>query len=517
MEAAAADKPPAAFVISRQLDQERIQGLILRVQELVKSNNALRLSSGQNEKDTHDIVLYFQREMEIKDDVILRLNEELVKSQTQLKNEVEKVRKGFEVDLQQMKETSESTISHLTVKLSAAEADLKSVERFLQEKHLHDSQVKQLEKTILDQRKQFIDAMEDQERRFLEEKSHLFKDLDEQKSAFREVALKEARSAMGEEAKKILADNNRMFEELKFHHAESSENQADKNKLMFELKTARREVAILAEKEIEYAKQAYNRGKEIKTLRDKVDQLEKQQAVNSERFKVRAKELKSTVSRELEEAMLDCAGLRRLIQIKNKELKQMKSLAATILSQRSETEQFFLESLQEVREVIKTERQLKQSQLQSKLLMNKLKNGGGSANTTFPPLNIKGNNLHMITGKYNSELQAAKTDEKVALKDLTWEDKELVLRVLFSKMNSSDSNKLKAGMEALQQLDLGQGDDPPVFISQGAGLQEQNGDGTAQVPHDFNASEGTVSLSEMFDMKTKLSSVDSQSYQNIEG
>ena len=46
------------------------------------------------------------------------------------------------------------------------------------------------------------------------------------------------------------------------------------------------------------------------------------------------------------------AGLRRLIQIKNKELKQMKSLAATILSQRSETEQFFLESLQEVRRKI---------------------------------------------------------------------------------------------------------------------------------------------------------------------
>lgn len=67
------------------------------LQELVASNNALRLSSGQNEKDTHDIVLYFQREMEIKDDVILRLNEELVKCQTQLKFEVEKVRKGKKV------------------------------------------------------------------------------------------------------------------------------------------------------------------------------------------------------------------------------------------------------------------------------------------------------------------------------------------------------------------------------------------------------------------------------------
>lgn len=70
--------------------------------------------------------------MEIKDDVILRLNEELVKCQTQLKFEVEKVRKGFEAELHQVKETSEATISQLTVKLNAAEADLKAVERFLQ-------------------------------------------------------------------------------------------------------------------------------------------------------------------------------------------------------------------------------------------------------------------------------------------------------------------------------------------------------------------------------------------------
>lgn len=36
--------------------------------------------------------------------------------------------------------------------------------------------------------------------------------------------------------------------------------------------------------------------------------LEKQQAVNIERFKLKAKELKSTVTKELEEATLDAAG-----------------------------------------------------------------------------------------------------------------------------------------------------------------------------------------------------------------
>ncbi|RYY84926.1 hypothetical protein EON63_08330 [archaeon] len=46
-------------------------------------------------------------------------------------------------------------------------------------------------------------------------------------------------------------------------------------------------------------------------MRDRVEVLEKQQALNNEKFKQRAKELKATVTKELEEATLDAAGLRR--------------------------------------------------------------------------------------------------------------------------------------------------------------------------------------------------------------
>lgn len=38
---------------------------------------------------------------------------------------------------------------------------------------------------------------------------------------------------------------------------------------MTQLSTAKRDLNILAEKEMEYAKQAYNRSKEIKILRDR--------------------------------------------------------------------------------------------------------------------------------------------------------------------------------------------------------------------------------------------------------
>ena len=76
------------------------------------------------------------------------------------------------------------------------------------------------------QREQLIDAMEAQERRFMEEKAQLYRDLEEQKAAFRDVALNEARNTMGSEIKKIIADNTRMVEELKFHNAEAGNYQS---------------------------------------------------------------------------------------------------------------------------------------------------------------------------------------------------------------------------------------------------------------------------------------------------
>eukprot|EP00599_Poterioochromonas_sp_BG-1_P002480 CAMPEP_0173154340 /NCGR_PEP_ID=MMETSP1105-20130129/13423_1 /TAXON_ID=2985 /ORGANISM="Ochromonas sp., Strain BG-1" /LENGTH=405 /DNA_ID=CAMNT_0014070499 /DNA_START=464 /DNA_END=1681 /DNA_ORIENTATION=+ len=328
------------------------------------------------------------------------------------------------------------------------------------------------------QREQLIDAMEEQERRFLEEKSQIFKELDEQKAAFREVALNEARLAMSEEAKKILADNNRMFEELKFHHAEAVQFQAEKAVMTTELTTAKRELSLLAEKEIEYAKQAHNRSKEIKALRERVEQLEKQQATNIEKFKTRAKELKATVTKELEEATLDATGLRRLLNIKNKELKHMKSLAATILAQREETEQFFLEALQEVKEVIRQERKREQQQIQQQQLnnakrMNTTGFGGTGGGTIFPPLNIKQSNMHLMEPRRTkpTEIQLGSL-EKVTISDLTWEDKELVLRVLFAKMNGASGKAPK--VTNLGPKRFANTNPEAVFISEGANLPDHH-------------------------------------------
>ena len=438
---------PKSFKISRQLDQEKIDFLTKRINEILTSNNDLRTSSSRNEKDTHDIVLYFQREMEMKDDIISRLNEELVKRETQLKFEVERMKKQFEENLAELRDSTDYTIQELQDKLDKANADLSAIAHYQEEKDEYERKLSVVQRSLAEQRQEMFDSLDDQERKFLDEKTAVWREVDEQKAAFREVALKEARDLMGDEARKIVADNTRMREELKFHTINSAELTAERAALQIEVQKTRRDVAILSDKEIEYARQGYLKTKEIKALRERVEQLEKMHTGNIEKFKHKTKEIHANVTRELELATLDAAGLRRLLKLKNKELLHMKTLATTILSQRTETEQFFLESLAEVKDIIRKEKA--RSAVETKIVLNKLRAGTGTTAgagpkraVLFPPLNVKGANLHHLDARDPSALPSGNQIAQVHIRDLGWEDKELVLRVLFAKMNGQQGSQL---------------------------------------------------------------------------
>jgi hypothetical protein len=90
-----------------------------------------------------------------------------------------------------------------------------------------------------------------------------------------------------------------------------------------------------------------------------------------------------------------------------------------ILDQRSDVEQFFLEALEQVKEEVrKRKEQNKESSLPEL-------NRSGSRPSNYHP----SNNSLFGGSEYYQNL-------KIRLKDLDWEDRERVLRLLFSKMNS---------------------------------------------------------------------------------
>lgn len=224
----AEDKAAKSSQIARQLDHEKIDALSDRIEKLLKSNNTLRNGTSKNEKDSHEIALYFKREMEIKDEIIARLNEELIKRDTQLKFEAEKIKSKFDGDLAELRLGTEHIISDLRIKLIATENDLSTFEAYRKARDTYDQTLRGLELQLKEEEASKIQALENQERNFFEEKAHIFKDLDRRKEILRDIALTEAREAMGAEAIKILADNNRMYEELKFLHTMTADIEAEK-------------------------------------------------------------------------------------------------------------------------------------------------------------------------------------------------------------------------------------------------------------------------------------------------
>ena len=401
---------------------------------MLSSNSELRTSSSKNEKDTHDIVLYFQREIEMKDDIIARLNEELVKRETQLKFEVERIRKKADSDVYEIQSNSATTIDALKVRLDEAERELNLVDLFRTEKNENVAALAAALAANEDLERTLSVTVETQERKFLEEKAQLYRDMEAEKVLAKEQALKDARATMSRDVQKVYQDNLRMHEEIKFHKMMADELLAEKKAAEDSLVDARRDLQILRDNEEAYLKQGLNRAKEVKALRERVEQLEKQQIVNVERFKARTKELQNNVHKELEDAMLDAAGLRRLIKIKNKELRTMKTLSATILSQRNDIEQFFLEALAEVREHLKVERKKeKQDAATARSLQWTRQSAAAQTKPGLFP-SIKGMGSVNLDTRGGSELPV-NPDDKVLVRDLSWGDKELVLRVLFAKIN----------------------------------------------------------------------------------
>ena len=170
-------------------------------------------------------------------------------------------------------------------------------------------------------------------------------------------------------------------------------------------KNLKRDININQGTEAEYIRRQDQQFKKIQNYKSKIGILEKslQQIVGDfEKEKEWVRYQHESIIKEQRQSILNS---REVLRVKNSEFKQVKALAQVILDQRSEVEQFFLEALEQIKEEIK-----KKSQIEKRMR----KNG------QEPPVEEKPQNQ----------------GEKVDLNDLEWEDRERVLRLLFSKMNA---------------------------------------------------------------------------------
>jgi hypothetical protein len=249
--------------------------------------------------------------------------------------------------------------------------------------------------------------------------------------------------------------------QLRFQLQMMSELQAEKAKSDDLVKQLRRDLSILQEKEKEYARQGQQRANENHALSNKVMALEEALLSGTKKFNEDRNKIKSSVAKELEEVTMDANGLRHLITLKNKELSHIKKLAQTILDQRGEVEQFFLESIEQVKEKIVSEREQKYRKSlveYNKKMREATAMGGESGGGKFP--SIRGRNLSFLEPAAPSSLPI-NPGNKVDITELSWEDRERVLRILFAKINNVQGRVETLPQHALEEVRGGSNPEPP--------------------------------------------------------
>lgn len=218
----------------------------------------------------------------------------------------------------------------------------------------------------------------------------------------------------------------------------------EKHRLEIDNKDMSRDIVIQDGTKEQYEQRGLNQTKKIKSLKEKIMVLEKslQQIVYD--FEKEKELLKFQHEQIIKEQKEDIVNLQENLRYQNRELKNVRALAQVMLNQRSEIEQFFLEALEQIKEEIRKkiaiERKQKKSQFSG--LMNAQRSSAlGQQQSQGQTQGSIGSS--MMAGAQESKIGSQMGQdpkkpysEKVDLNDLDWEDRERVLRLLFSKMNA---------------------------------------------------------------------------------
>lgn len=102
-----------AELFNSQYDSHKLQFLTTQVAELSLQNEELKRAQAKAEKDTHEFVAYFQRELGKKEEAISSITDKAVSDKVK-----------HEMEMSELKKESEDRFTTLKVSTAAREADL---------------------------------------------------------------------------------------------------------------------------------------------------------------------------------------------------------------------------------------------------------------------------------------------------------------------------------------------------------------------------------------------------------
>jgi len=290
------------------------------------------------------------------------------------------------------------------------------------------------------------------ERSFIEKNSKLQREVEKRIDDIKKKAREDAQAGLDADTRKVISDNKRMSEELRFQLQTTDELQHQGKLLVEENKRLKRDLSLANDKEKQSANRGYYKENELNALKTKLKDLERTFSQTVREFEHEKSQMASKHTRVSSELSLEVAGLRQLVKLKNKELKSILELAEVILKQRTEVEQYFLEALDQVKREIRKQRQerIRESEKEYRKQMRLAQVNQGIKFPSIQPGHGDSSTLGELGASTLGNAFSFQKGVKIELRDLSWQDRERVLRLLFAKINSAENQAIDVLKDAAQ-------------------------------------------------------------------
>ncbi|UJR14692.1 hypothetical protein I4U23_001685 [Adineta vaga] len=409
-------------------------------------NEALRDDMRQTEQDTIEVVTYIKKRDTNKDAEIDRLQQEV----QFLKMEHRKNKDELVAHFTRQKRKVDEKISRKESELETTRRELNDAQDLRKRKTQMQKELEDIKDATFINEREHKETLQKLEQKFFEERIRLQQESSEKIEEIAARAQEEALKSLAETSRNVYRENGELIETIRVYQQEFLRLQKTKDQLTRLISRASGDKElneILIKEKVE---QIQKQDQTIKELKEKIQLLETSLTQFIDEFDVERKQLIEKSHRLHESSRNEIVRLQRNLESKTKEMIKVKKLAKIIIEQRSELETFFLDALQHVKKQIAFNRaQYRKDAFNA--YQNRMLNahhGQGdypkirTFNETFP-----GCSTNSVFHDLEEATKWTNLGPEIDFGDLTWEQKEQVLRALFLRMNTRKSSVADLSMQ----------------------------------------------------------------------
>ncbi|XP_063507895.1 basal body-orientation factor 1 isoform X4 [Pongo pygmaeus] len=434
---------------------------------LAKSNEDLKKKQCKMEKDIMSVLSYLKKQDQEKDNMIEKLKEQLNETKEKAQEEKEKLEQKYTKQINEL----EGQFHQKAKEIGMIHTELKAVRQFQKRKIQVERELDDLKENLRNTERIHQETLRRLESRFFEEKHRLEQEAEKKIIMLAERAHHEAivdwvlpglvsnfwaqaihlprpsqvlglQMQLNDAGRNVFKENVYLQKALAYHLKETDALQKNSQKLQ------ESHTLLLHQKEIndllvkEKIMQLVQQRSQIQTLQKKVVNLETALSYMTKEFESEVLKLQQHAMIENQAGQVEIDKLQHLLQMKDREMNRVKKLAKNILDERTEVERFFLDALHQVKQQILISR--KQYKQIAQAAFNLKMRAACAGRTEYPKIRTFDGREHSTNSVNQDLLEAEKwthIEGNVDIGDLTWEQKEKVLRLLFAKMNGCPSRK----------------------------------------------------------------------------